>query len=166
MKTTGDSLDLAFEVEFVENGEKQRASMASLIRRPTVVSIYMKNNTGSCDRQNESLVDGAEAIAAAGADVIALSRDTCGSHLKYAEKKAIPYRLVSDREDRFAKAADAVVEKKMYGRTYEGPARAAFLLSPEGVILGCIPKVDAKNHAAEVLAMVKEAMGKKVMNDE
>lgn len=157
MKTVGERLKLDFEVDYVEDGVRRRETFASLLRRPTVISVYMKNNTGSCDRQNESLVEEASAILARGVDLIALSRDTCGSHLKYAEKKAIPYRLVSDREDRFAHAVDGMIEKKMYGRTFEGPARSAFLLSPEGVILACLPRIDPKRHGAEVLEMISEA---------
>jgi thioredoxin-dependent peroxiredoxin len=155
MKSIGEILDLDFEVEYVEAGEVRRARFADLLRRPTVVSIYMRNNTSSCDRQIDSLAASAGAIVAAGADLIALSRDTAASNLKYAAKKELPYRLVADKEDRFARAADAIVEKKMYGKSYDGPARAAFFLSPRGEVLGLIAKVDPKNHGAEVLRVVK-----------
>ena len=86
--------------------------------------------------------------------LIALSRDTGGSHLKYAAKQGISYRLVSDQEDLFAKAADSVIEKKMYGKTYYGPSRSVFLLDADGRILDLIEKLDTKNHGEEALAML------------
>jgi len=86
--------------------------------------------------------------------VVGLSRDTGGSHQKYAAKKGIDYTLVSDPKDLFAQAADAVVEKKMYGRTFSGPLRSAWLLAPDGTVRAIVEKVDAKQHAEQVLAAI------------
>lgn len=80
----------------------------------------MKNNTGSCDKQNDSLAAHAAEFAEAGFSLVAVSRDTPGSHLKYAAKKKITYTLASDPGDLFAQAADAVVEKSMYGKNTLG----------------------------------------------
>ncbi len=156
MKQAGDVLDLDFEVKAVrgEGADPEVVTFAELITKPTVVSVYMRNNTGSCDKQNDSLVAHASAIAAEGWQVIGLSRDTAGSHGKYAAKKSIGYTLVSDPKDLFAQAADAVVEKKMYGRTFEGPLRSAWLLRPGGEVAALIEKVDAKAHAEQVLAAI------------
>lgn len=154
MIQTGKRLVADFEVEIVHGGERSRVRFADLLDRPAVVSIYMKNNTGSCDKQNDALVAGAAEIEKRGYRLIAVSRDTCGSHQKYAAKKGITYTLVSDPEDAFAKAADAIVEKSMYGKTYEGPARAAFVLGKGGKVLAVIEKVDTKDHAAQVLAVL------------
>jgi peroxiredoxin Q/BCP len=155
MKSVGERLDLEFEVDYAEGGEKHRARFIDLLGDRTIVSVYMRNNTGTCDRQIDSLVESASAIEAAGATLIALSRDTCGSHLRYAAKKEVSFKLVSDKNDLFAKAADAVIEKKMYGKTYDGPSRSVFLLDGAGRILEVIEKIDAKHHGEEVLAMVR-----------
>ena len=60
-----------------------------LLTRRTIVSVYMRNNTPGCDRQNDSLIAHAEKFTSAGFNLVALSRDTCGSHWKYAAKKKI-----------------------------------------------------------------------------
>jgi peroxiredoxin Q/BCP len=114
----------------------------------------MKNNTGSCDKQNDSLAAHAAEFAKAGYNLVAISRDTCGSHLKYAVKKEISYVLASDPDDLFAKAADSVVEKSMYGKTYFGPARAAFVLDKDGTVLAVADKVDTADHAAQLRALI------------
>lgn len=154
MVQPGDKLDLGFTLKVAEGGEERSVVFADLLTRPTVVSVYMRNNTPGCDRQVDSLVSHAAEIDLLGYNLVALSRDTCGSHRKYAVKKSIPFVLVSDPDDAFARAADAIVEKSMYGRTYEGPARSAFVLSADGRVLALVPKVDTKDHAAQLLAVL------------
>jgi peroxiredoxin Q/BCP len=114
----------------------------------------MKNNTGSCDKQNDALAAHAAEFAEAGYTLVAVSRDTPGSHLKYAAKKKITYTLASDPDDLFAQAADAVVEKSMYGKKYFGPARAAFVLGSDGTVLAVAEKVDTADHAAQLKVLI------------
>ncbi len=150
----GQKLPIDFTLQIVRDGASAEIAFRDLLKRPTIVSVYMKNNTGSCDKQNDSLAAHAGEFAARGYDLVAVSRDTCGSHLKYAAKKKISYTLASDPDDHFARAADAVVEKSMYGKTYQGPARAAFVLARDGTVLAVAAKVDTKDHAAQLHALL------------
>jgi len=155
MITAGQKIDLGFTLKVVHRGEVRTAVFGDLIReRPVIVSVYMRNNTGSCDRQVDSLAAHAAEFAALGYGVIAVSRDTGGSHLKYAEKKGIPFILASDPGDAFARATDSLVSKSMYGRTFEGPARAAYVIACDGTVRGVIPKVDTKDHSAQLKALL------------
>ena len=154
MISPGKKLKANFKLKVVQDGAEKEVAFADLLTRRTIVSVYMKNNTGSCDKQNDSLVAHAAEFAAAGYNLIALSRDTCGSHVKYAAKKNISYVLASDPGDLFAKAADSIVEKSMYGKTYQGPARAAFVLDKDGTVLAVAEKVDPANHAAQLRALI------------
>lgn len=144
-----------FELKVVQNGEEKSVKFSELLDRPTLVSVYMKNNTGSCDKQNISLAEDQQSFVKKGVNLIALSKDTCGSHKKYAEKHGINYILASDPNLDFSKATDSMVEKSMYGKTYEGPSRSAFYIDTDGTILGIIEKIDPKNHAAELLELIK-----------
>lgn len=155
MITRGRKIDTRLRLRIVRNGAQEEVSLGDLLTRRTVVSVYMKNNTPSCDRQNDSLAAQADAFDRLGYNLVALSRDTCGSHLKYAAKKGIPYALASDPDDAFARATDSVVEKSMYGRTFRGPVRAAYVLDRDGTVLAVIPKVDTKDHAAQVRAALE-----------
>lgn len=154
MISPGQKLKTDFRLKIVQNGTSREVMFSELLTRRTIVSVYMKNNTGSCDKQNDSLVAHAAEFAGAGYNLIALSRDTCGSHLNYAAKKGIGYTLASDPGDLFAKAADSVVEKSMYGRTFQGPARAAFVLEKDGTVLALVAKVDPADHAAQIRAAI------------
>jgi len=156
MKRVGDRLELDFEVKVVRPGATapQTVRFAELIAGPTVVSVYMRNNTGSCDKQNRTLAEASAAIQARGFAVVAVSRDTAGSHARYAAKHGIGYTLVSDPEDRFGQASDAIVDKQMYGRTFRGPLRSAWVLDGAGVVRAVIDKVEAGNHGEQVLAVL------------
>jgi peroxiredoxin Q/BCP len=154
MITTGQKLKTNFKLKVVRDGAQSEVVFKDLLTKPTIVSVYMKNNTGSCDKQNDSLAAHAGAFAMLGYNLIAVSRDTCGSHLKYAVKKKITYTLASDPDDAFAKATDSIVEKSMYGKTFEGPARAAYVIDTDGTVLAVIEKVDTKDHAAQLKAVL------------
>lgn len=156
MKLVGDRLNLDFEVKLARRGSKESSTFIDLLERPTIVSVYMRNNTGSCDKQMISLAGEWQAIHSLGYNLLGVSKDTVGSHLKYAEKHAIPFPLVSDPEHAFAKATDSLVEKKMYGRTFWGPTRSAYLIDEDGRLLVICEKVDPGNHGEQVLSLLKE----------
>jgi peroxiredoxin Q/BCP len=154
MISKGKKLRAKFKLTIVQDGAVREVVFADLLTRRTIVSVYMKNNTGSCDKQNDSLAAHAAEFDRAGYNLVALSRDTSGSHLKYAVKKKISYVLASDPGDLFAQAADSIVEKSMYGKTYQGPARAAFVLDQDGTVLAVAEKVDSADHAAQLRALI------------
>ena len=154
MITPGKKLKTNFKLTVVADGAAKEVAFRDLLTRRTIVSVYMKNNTGSCDKQNDSLAAHAAVLARVGYNLVAISRDTPGSHLKYAAKKKITYALASDPTDLFAQAADAVVEKSMYGKKYFGPARAAFVLETDGTVLAVAEKVDTADHAAQLQALI------------
>jgi peroxiredoxin Q/BCP len=109
MISSGQKIYLGFRVKVVRGGLVKELTFAELLTRPTIVSVYMKNNTPSCDRQNSSLAAHAAEFHHAGFNLIAVSRNTCGSHIRYAQARDISYTLVSDPEDKFASAADSLL---------------------------------------------------------
>ncbi len=151
----GQKLKTDFTLKVFRDGAPHVVTFADLLTRRTIVSVHMRNNTPTCDRQVDALVAHADEFDRAGYNVVAISRDTCGAHGRYAAAKHIPFTLASDPHDRFAHAADAVVAKSMYGRTFAGPARAAFVLERDGTVLGVVEKVDSANFAEQLRALLK-----------
>jgi peroxiredoxin Q/BCP len=154
MVSVGEKIDTDFTLNIVRNGEEEEVSFGDLLDRPTIVSVYMRNNTSGCDRQNKSLAEHADEFDKMGYNLISLSKDTCGSHKNYAEKLGISYILASDPDYKFAEATDSIVEKKMYGNTYEAPSRSAYVLDTDGTVLGVIEKVNTKAHAEELKELI------------
>ena len=155
MIETGKKIDTDFTIKIVRNGNEEEVRFGELLDRPAIVSVYMRNNTSGCDRQNRSLAEHADWFDEKGLNLIALSKDTCGSHKKYAEKLDINYILASDPDYKFAEATDSIVEKKMYGNTYESPSRSAYVIDTDGTVLGIIEKVNTKAHAEELKELVE-----------
>ena len=155
MVETGEKIDTDFTLKVVQNGEEKEISFDEMLDRPTIVSVYMRNNTGGCDKQNRSLADEASWFDEKGYNLVALSKDTCGSHKNYADKLGISYTLASDPEFKFAKATDSIVEKKMYGKTFDAPTRSAYVVDTDGTVLGIIEKVNTKAHADELKELIE-----------
>ncbi|MDQ8186407.1 redoxin domain-containing protein [Pelagicoccus sp. SDUM812002] len=157
MVKVNDSLNLGFPVRLVAEGEKRECTFAEIVQRPTIVSVYMRNNTGSCDKQVKQMQVAAAELDRIGVDLIGVSKDTPGSHLKYACKLDLSFPLVSDPEHDFAQVTDSLVEKKMYGKTFHGPTRAAYLIDTDGKVLGIVEKVDSANHADQLIQLASDA---------
>lgn len=154
MISTGKKINTDFTLSIVQNGEEKEVKFADLLDRPTIISVYMRNNTSGCDKQNRSLAEHADKFDQKGYNLVALSKDTCGSHINYAEKLDINYTLASDPDYKFAEATDSVVEKKMYGKTFNAPSRSAFVIDTDGTVLGTIEKINTKEHAEELFEMI------------
>lgn len=148
-------MDTGFSLDIVKDGEQKTVKFSELLDRPTIVSVYMRNNTSGCDKQNASLASEAKWFDRKGYNLVAISKDTCGSHKNYADKMNINFVLASDPDYKFGKATDSVVEKKMYGNTYEAPTRSAYIIKPDGTVMGIIEKVDTANHAEELKNLIK-----------
>ncbi|MDZ7772811.1 MAG: redoxin domain-containing protein [Balneolaceae bacterium] len=154
MIETGERIDTDFELDVVEGGEHRTLSFGELLDRPTVVSVYMKNNTSSCDRQVASLAGESGWFDERGYNLVALSKNGWRSHRNYAEKMNVDFVLASDPDYLFAEATDSVVEKQMFGNSYEAPSRSAWVIGTDGTVLGRIANVNTKEHAAELKELI------------
>ncbi|HMB98923.1 MAG TPA: redoxin domain-containing protein [Balneolaceae bacterium] len=155
MIAKGNKIDTNFSLDIVTDGDEKEVTFSELLNRPTIVSVYMRNNTSGCDRQNQSLAENAGWFDDKGFNLIGLSKDSCGSHKNYSKKLGINYILASDPDFKFAKATDSVVEKKMYGKTFDAPSRSAFVIDIDGTVLEVIEKIDTKAHANELKELVE-----------
>jgi peroxiredoxin Q/BCP len=157
MLSLGKKPKLTFKVDALVDGKPVQVAFKDLLDGPTIVSVYMRNNTSACDKQAAEMDKNEQAIVNKGFKLIAVSRDTCASHAKYAAKHGYEFTLVSDPDDLFSQAMDAIVEKSMYGKKYLGPLRAAYLFDEDGKLIGAVPKVEAAEHGKQLLAAIAAA---------
>ncbi len=127
-----------------------------LLGKWTVLYFYPKDNTPGCTSEGQEFRDRFAAFAAAGAQVIGVSRDSLSSHERFREKQRFPFPLVSDPEEALCRLFDVIREKKLYGKTHMGVERTTFLLDPKGEIVREWRKVKVKGHVEEVLEAVRE----------
>ena len=156
MIKTGTKMNTDFTFKIVEGENEKEITFSELLDKPTIVSVYMKNNTSSCDRQTVDLAKHSKWFKEQGYNLVAISKDGCKSHKNYAKKYGIHYTLASDPKYMFSKATDSIIEKQMYGKTFTGPSRSAFVIDTDGTILATIEKIDAKAHTKELKALVND----------
>jgi peroxiredoxin Q/BCP len=65
---------------------------------------------------------------------IGISPDTVAQQKKFDDKHGLGFPLISDADNAIAQAYGVWGEKKMYGKTYMGIVRSAFLVDERGMI--------------------------------
>ena len=85
-------------------------------------------------------------------EVIGISRDSAESHIKFAEKYNLPFRILSDPTLDVISAYGVWQEKKLYGKVSFGVVRTTFIIDENGIITKVMPKVKPDTNAAEILA--------------
>ena len=127
-------------------------SLAAFRGKKVVVYFYPKDNTPGCTRQACAFRDAYEGFRSADVAVIGISKDSEGSHQKFAEKFDLPFLLVSDPERTAIEAFGVWQEKKLYGKVSMGVVRATFIIDESGVIEKVFPRAKPDTNAAEILA--------------
>lgn len=86
--------------------------------------------------------------------VMGVSPDTPRTQKNFDTKHTLGYPLLSDPEHRIAEAYGVWGEKKMYGKTFMGIVRSAFLVDAEGRITAAWYKISPKNTVPELLKVL------------
>ena len=142
----------AFKLAAAGGGE---VSSAALKGRPYVLYFYPKDDTSGCTREALEFSAAKKKFAAAGVEVIGVSKDSVASHDKFRTKHKLSIELASDPELKAAMAYGVWVEKSLYGRKYMGMERATFLVDAAGKICAVWLKVKVPGHVEAVLTTAK-----------
>lgn len=140
-----------------DSGERVR--LRDLRGKRVVLYFYPKDDTPGCTTEACSFRDAWSELQRRGIVVLGVSKDSPRSHVRFKEKYALPFTLLSDEDHAVADAYGVWGPKKFMGREYEGMDRATFLIGPDGRIEAVWPKVKPEGHAEEVLAAVEGETG-------
>ena len=124
--------------------------------KKTLVYFYPKADTPGCTKQACNVRDASSELADLGVDVIGISPDAPGKQKKFDDKYGLGFTLISDLDNKVAKAYGAWGEKSMYGKKYEGIIRSALLLDEEGKVIQTWYKVSPKDTVPKVLEALEE----------
>jgi len=119
--------------------------------KKTVIYFYPKDSTPGCTSEACNIRDNYHAFLAQGYQVLGVSKDSVASHVKFKEKYALPFPLLSDPSTEMLQSFGAWGEKKNYGKVSMGTLRKTFIFDENGILVRVIEKVDTKNHTAQVL---------------
>lgn len=110
--------------------------------------FYPEADTPGCTIEACGLRDHFRELAALGLVVLGVSFDDQAKNAAFAEKFALPYRLLCDTDQRVGAAYDAV---ELEGEDAGWPRRISFLIDPHGQIARVYDPVNPKLHATTVL---------------
>ena len=91
-----------------------------------------------------------------GIAAVGISGDKPDRQKRFDEKCDLGYNLLSDPDHEAAEAFGVWREKKMYGKTYLGIVRSAFLVGADGHIEHAWYKISPKNTAAKLAEALPE----------
>ncbi|MEY2995220.1 MAG: hypothetical protein RLZ86_31 [Actinomycetota bacterium] len=130
-----------------QDGNKVRLS--SFAGRRVLVYFYPKADTPGCTQQSCLLRDVVPKIGDTA--VVGISPDAPAKQKKFAEKYDLPFPLLADVEHVVAQKYGVWKQKSMYGRTYMGVERSAFLIGADGKIEEAWYKVSPKDTPVNLL---------------
>jgi peroxiredoxin Q/BCP len=133
-----------------------KLSLGDLAGKPVILYFYPKDDTPGCTKEACAFRDNYQKFLDAGAVVLGVSPDPVKSHDKFVKKFRLPFTLLADSEKRIVQDYGVWGEKTFMGRKYMGTHRVTFLIGPDGRIRRIWPRVKPEEHAAEVLAALKE----------
>jgi peroxiredoxin Q/BCP len=129
-------------------------SLSDFKGKKLLLYFYPKADTPGCTKQACSIRDAAKELKKLGASAIGISPDEPSRQKKFDEKYSLGFPLLSDTDNKVAKAYGAWGEKSMYGKTYEGIIRSSFVIDGQGKIVQASYKVkplETVPNATEVL---------------
>ena len=130
-------------------------SLDGLRGKAVVLYFYPRDDTPGCTREAQEFTEALPEFAAAGAEIVGVSKDTAAKHDKFRAKYGLPFTLVSDAENDICERYGVWVEKKNYGKTYMGIERATFLIDADGTVSKVWRKVKVAGHVEKVLEAVR-----------
>ena len=131
--------------------DEKDVNLADFKGRKLLLYFYPKADTPGCTKQACSVRDAKAELADLGVDVIGISPDAPGKQKKFDTKHDLGFALLSDQDNKVAKAYGVWGGKSMYGKKYEGIIRSALLLDEEGKVVQTWYKVSPKDTIPKVL---------------
>ena len=139
----------------VKDGQVQ---LSALRGHTIVLYFYPKDDTPGCTAEACSFRDANHVMQKRGIVVLGVSADDVASHKKFANKYGLQYPLLADTDTAVSQLYGVWKEKNYYGKTYMGVNRETFLIDKDGIVRKVWPKVQAAEHAQEVLEAI-ESLG-------
>lgn len=134
----------------LEDQDGKILALHSFIGKPLVIYFYPKNNTRVCTAQACGFRDNYEAFLESNAEIIGISSDSSDSHKEVANRRNLPFILLSDAKKEARKAFGL---PSILGLL---PGRVTFIADQEGIIKHTFrADFNANKHIEEALKVVQ-----------
>ena len=138
-----------------QNGKEIKAS--DYKGRKIVLYSYPKANTPGCTAEACSLQAHKAELAAAGYEIIGVSKDKEAAQKKFADAQGLDFPLIADTDTTLLQTLGCWGEKVACGRRTIGTLRTTYLVNEDGIIEKIFtPKeIKTKIHAEQILNYIK-----------
>lgn len=126
--------------------------------RKIILYSYPKANTSGCTAEACSLQAHKEELAAAGYDIIGVSKDKQTLQKKFADTQGLQFPLIADTETTLLQQLGCWGEKVACGRKTIGILRTTYIVDENGIIQKIFtPKeIKTKIHAEQILQYINK----------
>lgn len=125
-------------------------SLSDLRGQRIIFYAYPAASTPGCTTQACDFRDNLGSLASHGYAVVGISPDPPVKLIKFAEREALTFPLVSDEDKSVLDAYGAYGEKKNYGKVFMGVIRSTFVIDESGRIEHAFYNVKATGHVAKL----------------
>ena len=139
------------------NQESKPVALADFAGQKLLVYFYPKADTSGCTKQACSVRDALPDLSGAGIAAVGISTDKPQAQERFARKYGLGFPLLSDADHAIAATYGVWGEKSMYGKTYMGIIRSAFLVDQRGTIQEAWYKISPADTVPRVLAAARPA---------
>ena len=138
-----------------QNGKEIKAS--DYKGRKIVLYSYPKASTPGCTAEACSLQAHKAELAAAGYEIIGVSKDKEAAQKKFADAQGLDFPLIADTDTALLQTLGCWGEKVACGRRTIGTLRTTYLVNEDGIIEKIFtPKeIKTKIHAEQILDYIK-----------
>lgn len=152
--TVGDKIPEVLGID--QDGRKIKSS--DYRGRKIVLYSYPKANTSGCTAEACSLQAHKGELAAAGYDIIGVSKDKQTLQKKFADANGLEFPLIADTDTSLLQALGCWGEKVACGRRTIGTLRTTYLVDEQGIIEKVFtPKeIKTKIHAEQILDYINK----------
>tara|TARA_Y100000389_G_scaffold95879_1_gene92514 strand:- start:617 stop:1084 length:468 start_codon:yes stop_codon:yes gene_type:complete len=134
---------------------KEKYSLKDSLGKYVVIYFYPKDDTPGCTIETNDFNKLLTKFKKLNCEVYGISKDNIKSHDKFREKYKIKFDLLADEEIKVLRKYKVWGNKKFMGREFMGIIRSTFLIDKKGKILKVWDNVKVKDHAKEVLDILK-----------
>jgi len=120
-----------------------------------VLYFYPKDSTPGCTIEGNDFSALYQDFKSLDTEIFGISKDSIKRHENFKQKQGFPFELISDADTEICELFGTWQLKKTFGKEYMGIVRSTFLIDKQGILRKHWDKVKVKDHAAEVLEVVR-----------
>lgn len=130
-------------------------SLSDFLGKKVIVYFYPAASTPGCTTEACDFRDNLNSLAAAGYQVLGISKDELPALVKFKTDERLNFPLLSDPSLDIHNAYGAWGEKSLYGKAVTGTLRSTFVLDESGKVVLPLYNVKATGH----VGMLRKRLG-------